>query len=53
MIVQQLYAPITGYNKLISRIKRAWLAQFNSWNPSQRRAQIRGLAESGGFLEIE
>ena len=53
MIVEQLYALITGYSKLTSRIKQDWLAQFDSWTPSQLRAQIKGLAESGGFLEIE
>ena len=53
MIMEQLYALITGYSKLTSRIKRAWLAQFDSWSPSQLRAQIKGLAESGGFLEAE
>ena len=53
MIVEQLYALITGYSQLTSRIKRAWSAQFDSWTPSQLRAQIKGLAESGGFLEIE
>ena len=42
MIIEQLYALITGYSKLTSRIKRAWLAQFNSWSPSQLRAQIKG-----------
>ena len=53
MIIEQLYALTTGYSKLTSRIKRAWLAQFGSCTPSQLRAQIKGLAESGGFLEIE
>ena len=53
MIVEQLYSPITGYNKLTSRIKRAWSAEFDSWTPSQLRAQIKGLAESGALLEIE
>ena len=53
MIVEQLYAPMTRYNKLTSRNKRDWLAQFDSLTPSQLRAQIKGLAESGGFLEIE
>ena len=53
MIVEQLYALITGYKKMTSRIKRAWLAQFDSRTPSQLGAQIKGLAESGGFLEIE
>ena len=52
-IIEQLYALITGNSKLTSRIKQAWLAQFDSWSPSQRRAQIKGLAESGGFLEVE
>ena len=53
MIVEQLYAPIKGYSELTSRIKPAWLAQFDSWIPSRLRAQIKGLAVSGGFLEIE
>ena len=53
MIIEQLYALITGYSKLTSPLKRAWLAQFNSWTPSQLRAQIKGLAEFGSFLEIE
>ena len=35
MIVEQLYALVTGYSKLTSRIKRAWLAQFDSWSSSQ------------------
>ena len=52
-IIEQLYALITGYSKLTNRIKRAWLAQFDSWSPSHFRAQIKGLAESGGFLEVE
>ena len=53
MVVEQLYALISGYSKLTSRIKRAWLAPFNSWTSSQLRAQIKGLAELGDFLEIE
>ena len=53
MIVEQLYAFITGYGKLTSRIKQAWLNQLDSWTPNQLRAQLKGLAESGGFLEIE
>ena len=53
MIIEQLYALITGYSKLTSRLKWAWLAQLDSWSHSQLRAQIKGLAESGGFLEIE
>ena len=53
MIIEHLCALITGYSKLTSRIKRAWLVQFGSWSRSQLRAQIKGLAESGGFLEVE
>ena len=41
-IVEQLYAPITGYNKLTSRKKRTRLAEFDFWTPSQLQAQIRG-----------
>ena len=52
MIVEQLYALIPAYSNLTRRIKRAWLAQFNAWSSSQLRAQIKGLAESGSFLEI-
>ena len=53
MIIGQLYVLITGYSKVTSRLKQAWLAQFDSWTPSQLRAQIEGLVESGGFLEIQ
>ena len=53
MIIEQLYALITGYGQLISRRKRAWLNQFDSWSPNQIRSQLKGLAKFGGFLEIE
>ena len=53
MTIEQLYALTTGCSKLTSRLKRAWLTQSDSWTPSQLRAQIKGLAESGGFLQIE
>ena len=53
MRIEQLCALITGYGKLTSRMKRAWLNQFDSWSPSQLRAQIRGLTVSRAFLEIE
>ena len=52
IIIEQLYALITGYSKLASRIKRAWLAQLDSLI-CQLRSEIKGLAESGGFLEVE
>ena len=53
MILEKLYALITEYGKLTSRLNRAWLNQFNSWSLNQLRAQLKGLAESGGFSEIE
>ena len=53
MIIEQLYAFITGYSKLTSWLKRAWSAQFDCWTPSQLRAQIKGMAESGRFPEIQ
>ena len=53
MIIPQLYLLITGYSKLTSRLKRVWLDQFDSWTPSKNRAQIKGLAHSGGSLELK
>ena len=53
MIIEQFYKLITGCSRLTSRLTRAWLAQFDSWTPSQLRAQNEGLAESGGFFEIK
>ena len=53
MIIEQLYALITGYGKLTSRMKRVCLNQFDWWSPNQLPVQLKGLAESGGFLEIE
>ena len=50
LIVEQLYILITDYGRLTSRMERAWLNQFNFWIPSPLRAQLNGLAESGGFL---
>ena len=43
----------TEQSKLTSGLKRVWLDQFDSWTPFQIWAQIEGLAESGGFLEID
>ena len=53
MIIEQLHSLITGYGKLTSRLKRAWLNQFEFWSTGQLRAQLKGLTQSGGFLEIE
>ena len=53
MIIGQLYAMTTGYSKLISRLKRVCLDQFDSWTPKQLRAPIIWLAESEGFFELD
>ena len=53
ILIKQLYALISGYGQLTSRMKWAWLYQFDSWSPNEVRAQLEGLAESGGFLEIK
>ena len=50
MIIEQLYALYTGYGKLTRRLKRVWLDQFDPCSRTVFRAQIKGLAESGGFL---
>ena len=34
-------------------MKRDWLNQFDSWSPSELGAQLKGLAESEGFFQIE
>ena len=51
-IVEQLFALITGISKFTSRIKRAWLTQFDSWSSSQLRAQIKMLAEPEVSLKL-
>ena len=50
MIIEQFYALITGYSRLTSRLKRAWLAQFDFCTPSQLRAQIKGPLSPQDFL---
>ena len=53
MIIEQFYALINGYGELTSLMKRARLNQFSSSSPSQLRAHLQGLAESGRFLETD
>ena len=38
MMFEQLYALNIGYGRLISRMKRAWLNQCDSWSPNQLQA---------------
>ena len=53
MIIEQLYALITGYGKLTSRMNWVCLNPFDSCSRNQFEAQLKRLAESSSFLEIE
>ena len=49
----QLLAYVTGYARLTSHNKRIFRQSFESWSLATKREQLRLLAESGGFLELE
>ena len=49
----QLLAYVAGYAKLTSHNKRIFRQSFESWSLSTKREQLRLLAGSGGFLELE
>ena len=53
MVIEQIKALITGFCKLTNYRKTQWAERFDSWPPSALRAQLKELAESGVFLEIE
>ena len=53
VIFEQLFAYIKGYAKLTSINRRLLRQQFESWPMEEKTKQMRLLAESGGFLEIE
>ena len=53
VIFEQLFAYIKGYAKLTSLNRRLLREQFESWPMGEKTKQLRLLAESGGFLEIE
>ena len=49
----QMIAYIAGYARLTSHNKRFFRQWFGTWSAEVRREQLRLLAESGGFLELE
>ena len=49
----QMLAFIDGYARLTSHNKRIFRQWFGTWSAEVRREQLRLLAESGGFLELE
>ena len=53
ILIEKLTALIPGFCKLTTYQKTQWAERFDSWPPSTLRVQLKELAESGGFLEIE
>ena len=49
----QLLSYVAGYARLTSHNKRIFRNNFESWSVGVKRQQLRLLAESGGFLELE
>ena len=49
----QLLAYVRGYARLTSHNKRIFRQSFESWSLVTKGEQLRLLAESGGFLELE
>ena len=48
----QFLAYVTGYARLTSHSKRIFQV-FETWSFEVKKEQLRMLAESGGFLELE
>ena len=53
IVVFQLRAYISGYSQLTSFERGQWTRLYSLWTMGERAAQLRRLAEKGGFLEIE
>ena len=49
----QLLSYVAGYARLTSHNKKIFRHNFESWSVEVKREQLRLLAESGGFLELE
>ena len=49
----QLLSYVAGYARLTSHNKLIFRNNFESWSEEVKREQLRLLAESGGFLELE
>ena len=50
---EQLLAYTKGYAKLTSLNRGLLRQQFESWPMGEKTRQLRLMAESGGFLEVE
>ena len=53
MVIFQLRAYIRGYAQLTGFERGQWMRLYSVWSMQERAAQLRKLAERGGFLEIE
>ena len=49
----QLLSYVAGYARLTSHNKRIFRHKFESWSVEVKREQLKLLAESGGFVELE
>ena len=49
----KVLAYIAGYARLTNHNKRIFRQSFETWSEEVKREQLRLLAESGGFLELE
>ena len=52
-LFDQMLAYIVGYARLMSLNKNLLRRFFEGWSASEKAENLRLLAESGGFLEIE
>ena len=52
-LLAQMLAYIAVYARLTSHNKRFFRQWFGTWSAEVKREQLRLLAESGGFLELE
>ena len=53
MVTEQLKALILGFCEVTNYQNTQWAERFESWPLSTIRVHLKGLAESGGFLEIQ
>ena len=52
-LIAQMLAYIVGYARLTSHNQRIFRQWFGTWSAELKREQLRLLAESGCFLELE
>ena len=53
MLLAQLGAYISGYSLLTGFQRSQWDRLFPAWTSAELRSQLKKIAETGGFLELE